>query len=209
MKALLVLVVIYVGAFLVAIQGASQNPVEASSNGRQSGSVRIDASKRADIRSLMELTGTREAQREATAKQTAEFRENLVSALPDQQRSTAYVSALVTDYQRKFNSAALNERLIAIYDQHFTEDEIKGLLQFYSSPLGRRFAAEIPKIAEETEAANRAEGTQTATEIVQQLPPWTAETTLAQGTAKPVQAARKSSKGQPTQPEAMASASQP
>src|SRR5262249_51407402 len=146
---------------------------------------------------------------EATAKQTAEFRENLVSALPDQQRSTAYVSALVTDYQRKFNSAALNERLIAIYDQHFTEDEIKGLLQFYSSPLGRRFAAEIPKIPEETEPATRAEGTQTATEIVQQLPPWTAEPPLAQGTAKPVQAARKSSKGQPTQPEAMASASQP
>src|SRR5262249_2305019 len=170
MKAFLVLVTIYVGAFFMAIQGASQNPVEASSNGHGPASVRIDAGKRADIRSLMDLVGTREILRESATRQTEEFRENLVSALPEKQRDPQFVNALVTDYQRKYNSAAVTEQLVVIYNKHFTDDEIKGLLQFYNSPLGRKFAAESPKVTAEIAAANRAEGTRTATLIVQQLP---------------------------------------
>jgi len=45
---------------------------------------------------------------------------------------------------------------LGIYDKHFSEDEIKGLLQFYGSPLGQKVAAEMPKIGRETQAATRA-----------------------------------------------------
>jgi uncharacterized protein len=211
MKALLVLVVIYVGAFFIAIQGASQAPVEASSNGRNSATVRIDAGKRADIRSLLDLVGTRDAVRESEARQTEEFRENLVSALPEKQREQRFVNTLVTDYQKKFNAEAVTEQLVAIYDKHFTDDEIKGLLQFYNSPLGRKFAAESPKIAAEIEAANRAEGTRTATLIVQQLPGPGPETATGASLTKPqsVTRARSTQRRGPTQPETLASASQP
>jgi hypothetical protein len=44
---------------------------------------------------------------------------------------------------------------VGIYDKHFTEDEIKGLLQFYGSPLGQKVAVEMPKIGRETQAATR------------------------------------------------------
>ena len=121
MKALLVLVVIYVGAFFIAIQGASQAPVEASSNGRNSATVRIDAGKRADIRSLLDLVGTRDAVRESEARQTEEFRENLVSALPEKQREQRFVNTLVTDYQKKFNAEAVTEQLAA--ERHCQDHE--------------------------------------------------------------------------------------
>jgi hypothetical protein len=213
MRAFLVLVVIYVGAFFIAAQGASQNPVEASSNGRGWSAIRIDAGKRADIRSLMDLVGTRDEQRNATARQTDEFRENLVSALPDKHGEQAFVNTLVNDYQKKFNADALNEQLVAIYDKHFTDDEIKGLLQFYSSPLGRKFAAEMPKIAAEAQAANRAEGTRTATEVVQELPQQTpdAVTATQASVTRPGSAIRQQARRRQdsTQPEALASASQP
>jgi hypothetical protein len=212
MKALLVLVIIYVGAFLIATQGASQSAVEASASGHGPGAtaeIRIDAGKRADIRSLMDVVGARDAMRQATARQTAEFRENLVSALPERQRDQV-VTTLVTDYQKKFHADAVSEQLVAIYDRHFTDDEIKGLLQFYSSPLGRKFAAEMPKIAAEAQAANREEGTRTATEVVQQLPEQTSEAPV-QASLRTGSAIREQSRRQQksTQPETLASASQP
>jgi uncharacterized protein len=208
MKAFLVLVAIYVGAFLIAIQGASQNPVEASSNGRSSAAVRIDAGKRADIRSLMDLVGTREIVRDSATRQTEEFRENLVSALPETQRDPRFVNALVTDYERKYNSNAVTEQLVVIYDKHFTDDDIKGLLQFYNSPLGRKFAAESPKVTAEIAAANRAEGTRTATLIVQQMPEQGSEPASVAEVHSTTHT-RSVQRHKSTQPEALASATQP
>lgn len=210
MKAFLALVAIYVAAFLVATQGATQNAVEASSNGHGPATeVRIDAGKRADIRSLMEVVGARDEMRQATARQTEEFRDNLVSALPSQQRDQV-VTTLVSDYQKKFHSEALSEQIVAIYDKHFTDDEVKGLLQFYSSPLGRKFAAEMPKIAAEAQAANREEGTRTATEVVQQLPEQKSAAPV-EASLRPANPMHEQSRRQQnlTQPETLASASQP
>jgi hypothetical protein len=56
--------------------------------------------------------------------------------------------------------------LVGIYDKHFTDDEIKGLLQFYGSPLGQKVAAEMPKIGRETQAAVRVAGTKAAKEAL-------------------------------------------
>jgi len=210
MKAFLVLLAIYVGAFLIATQGAPQNAAEASSSGHDATTeVRIDAGKRADIRSLMEVVGARGEMRQTTARQTEEFRDNLVSALPEQQRAQV-VTTLVTDYQKKFHADTVSERIVTIYDKHFTDDEVKGLLQFYSSPLGRKFAVEMPKIAAEAQAANREEGTRTATEVVQQLREQTSAVPV-QASLKTDNAIHEQSKRQPklTQPETLASASQP
>ena len=52
---------------------------------------------------------------------------------------------------------------------HFSDDEIKGLLQFYGSPLGQKFAAEMPKINMETQAASRAFSTRIAKDVLQDL----------------------------------------
>jgi hypothetical protein len=46
---------------------------------------------------------------------------------------------------------------------------VKGLLQFYGSPLGQKFAAEMPRINGEMQAANRAYGTRIAKDVLQDL----------------------------------------
>src|SRR5512139_3168668 len=38
----------------------------------------------------------------------------------------------------------LSEKMIPIYQRHFTAEEIDGLLKFYRSPLGRKVVAEMP-----------------------------------------------------------------
>ncbi len=157
MKAVLALVIIYVAMFFLAIQGASQNSVQtASQGGAGQGARSIDPAKEADIRSLMELG-------------VDQFRESLVASVPANDRRQQFVNAFTRDYKAKFNADDATAQLVAIYDQHFTPDDIKGLLQFYGSPLGQKFASEMPKINGEMQAANRAFGTRIAKSVLRDL----------------------------------------
>jgi len=174
MKAVLALFVIYVGTFLVVIRGASQNSVQAAPQNAgapqgQATPASIDPVKEADIRSLMELLGARDVVQDAVANGTEQFRENLIASVPGNERGQKFVNAFVADYQKKFNPDDLTGQLVAIYDRHFTEDDIKTLLQFYGSPLGQKYAAEMPKISAEAQAANRAVSTRVAKDVLQDL----------------------------------------
>jgi hypothetical protein len=214
MKAFLVLVVLYVGAFLIAIQGASQSPVEAAPQAHAAAAPEagsgLDSAKEADIRSLMELVGARDVIQDATIKGTEQFRENLIASVPQSDRGQQFVNAFIADYQKKFNPDDVTSQLLAIYDKHFTDDEIKGLLQFYGSPLGQKLATEMPKIAAETQTVNHAVSTRVAREVLQDLrkqyPGIGSQARLAKPRAGQSEQAKQQTQ---TQPEAQASASQP
>jgi hypothetical protein len=174
MKAVLALFLIYVGTFLVVIQGASQNSVQAAHPNAtaaqgQAAQAPVDPAKEADIRSLMELLGVRDIVQDAVAKGTEQFRENLVASVPDSDRGQQFVNAFVAEYQKKFDPDDVTAQVLAIYDKHFTGDDIKALLQFYGSPLGQKYATEMPKISAETQAANRAVSTRVAKDVLQDL----------------------------------------
>jgi hypothetical protein len=213
MKAFLVLMVIYVGIFLVAMQGSSQSQADGAAKPHPAvpqAKSHMDPAKEADIRSLMELAGARDVVQDATTHATEQFRENLIASVPESDRGQQFVNAFVADYQKKFNPDDVTSQLVSIYDKHFTADEIKGLLQFYGSPLGQKFAAEMPKIMVETQAANRAEGTRIAKEVLQDLrrqyPGVGTQARLMRPRAAQAAQAKQQTE---TQPEAQASASQP
>ena len=168
MKAFLVLAAIYVGAFLIAIQGASQTQAEGVAN--KPGIQRVDPVKDADIRSLMDLVGARRMAQDVAAKGAQQLRENLVATLPASQQGQEFLNAFVADYHKKFNADEVTSQVAGIYDKHFNGEEIKGLLEFYSSPLGRKLAAESPKIQAEIEAANQKVSTRVAADVLRDLP---------------------------------------
>jgi hypothetical protein len=178
MKAVLALVIIYVGTFFVVIQGASQNAVQAAPQSAapaqnnpaspQTNSS-IDPAKEADIRSLMELVGARDLVQDGANTAIEQSREKLLATVPNNEKGQAFVNAFAASYQKKFDVDQATDQLVAIYDKHFTEDEIKGLLQFYGSPLGQKVATEMPKIGRETQAAVRAAGTKAAKESLAEV----------------------------------------
>ncbi|SRR6266851_4575230 len=178
MKAVLALVIIYVGTFFLVIQGASQNPVQgvsqsassAQDNAASPQTVRsIDPAKEADIRSLMELVGARDLVQDGASAAIEQSREKLVATVPNNDKGQAFVSTFAASYQKKFDLDQVTDQLVGIYDKHFTEDEIKGLLQFYGSPLGQKMAAEMPKIGRETQAAIRSTGAKAAKESLAEM----------------------------------------
>lgn len=169
MKAVLALIVIYIGAFLIATQGSSQNTGTPAKQGVTTQTASIDPTKEADIRSLMELVGARDSLQDLATRGAEQFRENLTASVSDNERGQKFVNAFVESYKAKFDADAAAGQLEAIYDKHFTDDEIKGLLQFYGSPLGQKFAAEMPKINVETQAASRTFSTRIAKDVLQDL----------------------------------------
>lgn len=170
MKAVLALIILYVAMFFLAIQGASQNPVSATpQNGAGSSGHSIDPAKETDIRSLMELVGARDAMQDFAAHGADQLRDNLLASVANNDRGQQFVNAFIADYKTKFNPDEATAQLVGIYDQHFTQDEIRGLLQFYGSPLGQKYAAEMPKINLEMQASNRAFSTHIAKAVMQDL----------------------------------------
>ena len=111
MKAVLALIIIYVGTFFLAIQGASQNPVSAapqSAGGQDQVSPAeaklIDPVKDADIRSLMELIGARDQVQDAVNNSSEQYREKLLATVPNNDKGRAFVSSFVESYQKKFDA---------------------------------------------------------------------------------------------------------
>jgi len=175
MKALLALIIVYVGTFFLVIQGASQNPVQAAPQGEASAqssaapaqsNPNIDPVKEADIRSLMELVGARDMVQDGANNAIEQSREKLVATLPNNDKGQAFVNVFTASYQKKFDVDQVTNELEVIYDKHFTGDEIKGLLQFYGSPLGQKMAAEMPKINREIQTAVRAASGKAAREAL-------------------------------------------
>jgi hypothetical protein len=178
MKAVLALALIYVGTFFLVIQGASQNSVQAARQGSapaqgnagppQANGL-IDPAKEADIRSLMELVGARDLVQDGAKSAVEQSREKLLDSVPNNEKGRAFVNAFAASYEKKFDVDQVTSQLVTIYDKHFSDDEIKGLLQFYGSPLGQKVAAEMPKINRETQAAIRLANTKAAKDALAEL----------------------------------------
>ena len=172
MKAVLALIVVYVATFFIVIQGTSPNPLQAAAQNSKAASAQansIDSVKEADIRSLMELVGAHDLVQDGENAAVEQAREKILATVPNNEKGQAFVNAFAAGYQKKFDVDQVTEQLVVVYDRHFTDDEIKGLLQFYGSPLGQKVAVEMPKINREIQAAIRSTGSKAAQETLAEL----------------------------------------
>jgi len=198
MKAVFALIIIYVGTFLVAIQGASNAPVKAAEQevtapAKSAPPKSVDPQKDADIRSLLELMGARDLIQEAATNSTEQYRQRLISLAPNNDKAQESTNSYLSVFQKKFDADALADQLVTIYDKHYSEDEIRGLLQFYGSPLGQKVAGEMPKITKEIQLADRTLTNQAAKEAWQEFH---AQNSDANGKQRPFAARRRRQQSQ-------------
>jgi len=155
MKAAFALIVIYIAAFIIATQGGSQNPVQASASGTHvtAGSKSVDPEKEADLHSLLQYVGAKDQLQSVASESATQYREKLSASVKNvDSKRQELITVASGNFQKNFDQQRALQQIAAIYDKHFTDDEIKGLLDFYSSPLGQKFAAETPKINKEIQA---------------------------------------------------------
>lgn len=174
MKAALALIAIYVVAFIIATHGASQNPVQASEPDAavSVSSQAIDPDKAADLSSLLEAMRAKDQVKAAANESAAQYREKLRATLPhasNEAHTVAYVSGASDAFQKNFDQRRAISQIADVYNKHYSDDEIRGLLNFYSSPLGQKFAAESPKIAREVAAIQGAAAASATRESLEAL----------------------------------------
>ncbi len=124
-------------------------------------------SKHSCIRRLLALTGDDNLVQhyaQAIAERTVAVLEHVRPDLPRQLLALAKREAHegVTEASAQHDPV---DDMIAIYDRHFTHEEINALLAFYESPLGRKSIAVLPQISAESAAVGEAWGHQIGPQV--------------------------------------------
>ena len=108
----------------------------------------IDPQKRADLLRLMQVTGATRMGMQLFDQVLTSFK-NVVPGAKE---------SFWTEFRKEVNVDELTERLLPIYDRHLSASEVKELIRFYESPLGKKVLASMPAITAESMQAGQAWG---------------------------------------------------
>ena len=128
----------------------------------------VEPSKAADIQHLIELSGGGEMGASWVTEFTNKLKTVMAQTSSTEARSQKIVDTFVQKLGQQFPSAWM-KLLIPIYDRHLTHQEVKELIRFYESPLGRRVKEVMPKIMEEGNAAGLKQGMELIQEILRNM----------------------------------------
>jgi hypothetical protein len=129
----------------------------------------IDPAKEADIRALLEITGSAKLGDEMQKAFLEQVRASFAESLPQSERSKRFLDEYIDRFQKKFNPQALTELAIPIYDKHMSADDLRGLLAFYRSPLGARALKALPLVLQESRERGAALEQKAAQETLDEL----------------------------------------
>lgn len=111
----------------------------------------VDPAKAAAIQQLLQVTGGT-----ATITQAMDLmQQNLKGTLNQMLPPGEYRQQLVDLYFAKFRSEADPQYLLnlaaQVYDKYLSLEDIQGLIQFYSTPLGKKTLTVLPKLTAEVQ----------------------------------------------------------
>jgi len=112
----------------------------------------IDPAKEADIRKLLDLTGAGSLMMQSMNEAESSIRPLVSNSLPPGEYREKLVDLFFEKFHAKRDPAQLLALVIPIYDKYYTGPDIKGLIQFYSSTLGKKMASVLPSIMNESQA---------------------------------------------------------
>lgn len=108
--------------------------------GKATSTADAEAAKVADIRRLLDLTGTRDMVDGMKSSMLEQFRRN-APGMPE---------GMLDELMTELKADDLVESMIPVYSKHFTGADIKQLIAFYQSPFGKKVLREMPQIISES-----------------------------------------------------------
>lgn len=123
------------------------------------------------IGELMELTGAAALGQQMADQMMAHMAPMLRQAYPDVPPDM--MDELLDEMRAEIRSVDMVALVGPVYDRHFTEEEIRGLIAFYETPLGRRTIERMPIVMQESMEAGQewgeAAGQRVAEAVIQRL----------------------------------------
>jgi hypothetical protein len=151
----------------MAVPAAGQSLAQAAALARKGPAIAPEF--RADIERLMELTGvSRMATQMATTVADA-FLKSLQESNPSVPPRVIEVvrDVLATEFSTAFNGPDIKNQQVGLYAKYFTHEEVKGLIAFNQSDLGKKAISVMPSLTGEGAAIGERWGQQNMPRVLQ------------------------------------------
>ena len=111
---------------------------------------KVDPEKEKAIRHLMELTGSSKMGENMTENMASQVKSAVGRSMTGDR-----LQKFVDDFNQKLSAESPAKEVdnveIPIYAQHFSLEDLQGMIQFYESPLGQRVMKTLPEVLQETQ----------------------------------------------------------
>lgn len=118
-----------------------------------------DEARHANTHRLLELAGTQKVMAQALPQLLNSFKKTMPNVPAD----------FWDEFEKQADTNELVELIVPIYEAHFTDDEIKQLIAFYESPVGKKLSAETPAVSQESMMAGQKWGAALGRKIAEEL----------------------------------------
>jgi hypothetical protein len=109
----------------------------------------LTTEKRADIEQLLEMTGALSIGRQFSGAVVQQMTQFLRKARPDIPQRVLDVLPEEIDGVIMDNTGAFKDMMIPLYHKYFTDAEVKEMIRFYSTPLGKKTIETMPALLSE------------------------------------------------------------
>lgn len=144
-------------------QGLPQNSTTAAE------SAKIDPAKAADIRRLLDLVGTKELMAQTLGGSMQGMKPLLMNSFPAGAYREKLIDLFIAKFQSNFNGDKFLDLAAVYYDKNLTHEEVKGLIQFYQTPLGQKTLSILPKLTSELREAGSKMGKEIGRRSIQEV----------------------------------------
>lgn len=112
--------------------------------------AKVDPDKEKAIRHLMDITGTAKLGNNMTEVVAMQVRNAMSRKLPADR-----LQKFMDDFNQKLTARApaneVQDAEIPIYAQHFSLQELQGMIQFYDSPVGQQMVKSLPEVLQQSQ----------------------------------------------------------
>lgn len=111
---------------------------------------KIEPQKEADIRHLLQIMGTERTMTQVMADMETNIRPLLTRSFPAGEYRERLIQLFFEKFHSKIDLQELIGLAIPVYDKYLSDDDVKGLIAFYSTPLGQKVVNVLPNIMAES-----------------------------------------------------------
>jgi hypothetical protein len=133
------------------------------------GQVQAEQSKQADIRRLLQITGAGSIATQSMDQMEKTIRPMVTVALPPGDYREKLVDLFFEKFRSKRQPDELSNLVIPIYDKYYSDEDIRGLIQLYQTPLGKKMLSTLPQVMAESQAAGTKWGEQIGRESMTEV----------------------------------------
>jgi len=174
MKVLAMICVLVSAASFAQTKQTAPTQASAPNVASAEAATKIDPVKEADIRHLFEVGGTRDVLTQVMSGMEANIKPLMTNALPPGEYRETLVNLFFEKFHSKADAGQLLDLAVPVYDKYLTDAEVKGLIDFYNTPLGQKAIKVLPKIMSECQDAGQQWGQklggETMIEVLQEHP---------------------------------------